>query len=78
LKGEIWQKRRTSKEDMIELREILILVMFVNIKEVHPRGRNLKKLNINIRKRETLIEEIENRKEKKKKEIEDLKRENYA
>jgi hypothetical protein len=40
--------------------------------------RATRKLNINIRKRETLIEEIENRKEKKKKEIEDLKRENYA
>ena len=35
-------------------------------------------ININIKKRETKIEEIENRGEKKKKEIEDLKREKYA
>jgi len=27
---------------MIELRGILILVMFVNIKEVYPKERNLK------------------------------------
>ena len=27
---------------MTELKEILILVMFVNIKEAHPKERNLK------------------------------------
>jgi len=42
LKEYIWQKRRFLKKDMVGLRGILILVMFVNIKEVHPRERNLK------------------------------------
>jgi hypothetical protein len=37
LKEKIWQKRRSPKKDMIGLRGILILVMFVNIKEAHPR-----------------------------------------
>ena len=42
LKEYIWQKRRFLKKDMTELKEILILVMFVNIKEAHPKERNLK------------------------------------
>jgi len=42
LEEKIWQKRRFLKKDMIGLRGILILVMFVNIKEVRPREKNLK------------------------------------
>jgi hypothetical protein len=41
LKEKIWQKRRFLKKDMIELRGILILVMFVNIKEVNPREKKI-------------------------------------
>ena len=35
-------KRRFPKKNMRWSREILILIMFVNIKEVYPRERNLK------------------------------------
>jgi hypothetical protein len=42
LKEDIYQKRRFPKKDMRWSREILILIMFVNIKEVYPRERNLK------------------------------------
>jgi hypothetical protein len=41
LKEEIWQKRRVLKKDMIGLKGILILVMFVSIKEVHPREKKI-------------------------------------
>jgi len=32
-------KRRLLKKDMIGLRGITILAMFINIKEVHPREK---------------------------------------
>jgi hypothetical protein len=41
LKEKICQKRRFLKKDMIGLRGILILVMFVNIKEAHPREKKI-------------------------------------
>jgi hypothetical protein len=62
LKEEIWQKRRFLKKDMIWLKGISILVIFISIKDIHPRERrrNKKKVSNN------------------KKEIEDLKSKNYA
>jgi hypothetical protein len=62
LKEKIWQKRRPLKKDMIWLKGISILVMFVNIKDINPREgrRNRKKVSNN------------------NKEIEDLKSKNYA
>jgi len=39
---EIWQKRISPKKGYDRVTRILILVMFVSIKEVHPRERNLK------------------------------------
>ena len=35
-------KKKIPEKDMIGLRGISFLVMFVKIKEVHPRERNLK------------------------------------
>jgi len=63
LKEKIWQKRRSLKKDMIWLKGISILVIFISIKDIHPRKkrRNRKKVSNN-----------------KKKEIEDLKSKNYA
>jgi hypothetical protein len=37
LKEKIWQKRRPLKKNMIWLKGISILVMFVSIKDINPR-----------------------------------------